>query len=101
MAELPGWDRARLTLAHPADVAAARWVVYARALAPMATDDFEGPKRHIEIMGMKDGPRRRAAEDEERRQAIRKLNRALNQQGELRTLLMLDDQPGEVSARND
>ena len=48
MAELPGWDRARLATADPRDVEAARTLVYARAWAPVIAQDFDGQLENLE-----------------------------------------------------
>lgn len=42
MAFLPGWDRDRLRTAAPADVAAARLIVYVTNLRDLLTRDFKG-----------------------------------------------------------
>ena len=54
MAELPGWTRDRLAAARPADVAAARLIVYVRRFDSLLTRDFRSELAEVEAAGLKD-----------------------------------------------
>lgn len=88
MAELPGWDRGRLATAAPADVEAARWLVYARARAPEIRRDLAGDIEALEL-----GGRELTALQQRqlRGRAIEELRAAQRAQAELRVVLELDD----------
>jgi len=99
MAELPGWDRARLAYAAPADVGAARWVVFARALEPTVTEPIGAQIALAEIeVSAKNARAREAAVKKLNRKHLDDLYRARDRQRQVRTLLMLDepDEPEPV-----
>lgn len=93
MSLLPGWDRARLRIADPDDVARARWHVFAGALEETATEPYAAELRRAEIEALKGPSRERAAErfERERRVGLKKL---VAQQASVRRLLLLDDPDG-------
>lgn len=99
MAELPGWDRARLATADPGDVAAARWQVYARVMAPQATHDYAAAIRDAEIAGMSAKARDRELE-RDRKVLVETLRGEQRQQPGWREQLLLDavDDPDEDDA---
>jgi hypothetical protein len=90
MAELPGWDRARLATAAPADVTAARWLVYARVMAPGIAFDFPGAIHSLELAGMKPQQRERA-DASDRRAQLHELHAGKRKQLQNRALLRLDE----------
>jgi hypothetical protein len=87
MAELPGWDRERLATARPADVAAARVIVYARRVQPLLAVDVPSRIRDIERM---DRPASRATARAERARDVERLRELERTQVELRKVLDLD-----------
>jgi len=91
MAELPGWDRARLAIADPADVAAARWMVYARVTAEDATFDYPGAIRHVEVASIRDPKRQEREQHADQLKALEGLRQGQTKQKVLRSLLLLDD----------
>lgn len=95
MAELPGWDRTRLGTAAEADVAAARWQIYARVVAPEVTVDYEAKIHDAEVAGMK-GKQYDAVVADDRKKAIRAWRAAQPEQRRLRRLLLLDEADGEL-----
>lgn len=96
MALLPGWDRARLLTADPADVAAARWIVFAQALRPIVERDIEGAIEQLARADME--PRARERQERHARARAREsLAGARRHQAEMRALLELDDVDEETS----
>lgn len=89
MAELPGWDRDRLRTADPADVMAARWIVYGRSWAEFLGIPFSERIREAELDGLK-GPRREAAMNAINRDRLRNLKKGMKHQAQVRQLLELD-----------
>jgi hypothetical protein len=99
MAELPGWDRARLASADPADVAAARWIVFGRAVRPLLERNVEAELDDLAFADMSPNAREQASR-QRRRDARTGLRKVKTQQDGLRALLELDapdDEPAEVS----
>lgn len=89
MAELPGWDRDRLAIAEPADVAAARLVVFARRAKPILVEDYDLRLRELALTDMT-GSRRERAERSLRAEARQRLEQARTLQADLRRRLELD-----------
>lgn len=90
MAELPGWDRDRLALASPRDVAAARLIVFARKVEPIVSEDFAGKRRELAMAKMT-ADRRAREEANLRLEADRRLAKAQALQAEIRKSLELDE----------
>lgn len=89
MAELPGWDRARLAVADERDVAAAREIVFARKVAAVLAEDFEEKREEIRIAGLSGVARERAEKAQLRNMDNRVLS-AMKVQAALRARLGLD-----------
>lgn len=89
MAELPGWDRRRLSTADPADVAAARWIAFGRAVRPLIERDIEGELDQLALADMTPAAQVQAYR-ERRRRARTGLRKVKTQQDGLRELLELD-----------
>lgn len=89
MAQLPGWDRARLATADPRDVEAARLLIYASARAPEIRFDIDGAIETLRIAGL-EGDAHKLATAKARTDAIRDLKAQKPSQTALRELLELD-----------
>jgi hypothetical protein len=91
MAELPGWDRARLDTAPEPDVAAARLIVFAREVKPLLQRDFAA-----EIDELKErSPREQEIHDKRMRAKARdQLVIGWRGQTALRKLLLLEPTDG-------
>lgn len=90
MAELPGWDRARLATAPGPDVEAARWIVYGRVLAPEIHFDYPGAMHSLDLADMKPESEERARRAD-RKIARQQLRAAAERQQAYRRLLRLDE----------
>jgi hypothetical protein len=89
MAFLPGWDRARLLAADPADVEAARWLAFTGAVRPILDRDIEGDLEQLARADMTPKERERR-EKTGRARSRERLQVAKRQQAELRKILELD-----------
>lgn len=88
MAELPGWDRGRLDHALPADVEAARWIVFARKVQPVIAVDFPRRIRDIERIDRPASPMALRAERAREREELAQSQRL---QSSYRAALGLDE----------
>ena len=95
MAGLPGWDRHRLDTADPADVAAARMIVYATALAPAVQAPLQAQIDVLEIGMIEKPASRRKAERDHNLRRRRELRHALGDQRRVRAALELDEPLGD------
>lgn len=89
MAFLPGWDRGRLMTADPADVEAARWIVYAQALKPIVDADIEGGLEQL-VQADMTPKARESRQKSQRAKARERFAQARRQQAEVRAALELD-----------
>jgi hypothetical protein len=87
------WTRADLDATPPADVAAIRWGLYAKALKPLVERDFEHTIRDLQRI---DNPPSKQALKGERLRGIEELRGGQRAQATLREALELDPQPGEI-----
>lgn len=91
MAELPGWDRARLRRAAPADVAAARLLVFAREAKPVLVRDFKAELEDLQERSPRDQER---YERRRRARGREELVAAMKLQDALRRMLLLEEPAG-------
>lgn len=71
MAELRGWDRERLQTAPDADVAAARWIVYARSWQRLLRRDITGEIDDLTFANASSSADPKAVERRERQRRLR------------------------------
>lgn len=90
MALLPGWNRDRLQIADPADVEAARLLVFTEGVRPLLERDIEGALEQLVRADMQPKERERR-EKAERGRARELLQGELKRQQELRAFLELDE----------
>lgn len=99
MAELPGWTRDRLRTASPADVAAARLIVYVRRFDTFLGRDFRSEIAELEAAGLKD-PKQIERHERARRGRLREaLTQAWKLQAAVRARLGLEPRDDEAPAR--
>lgn len=89
MALLPGWDRQRLEAADPADVEAARWLVFAQGVKPIVDDDIDGQLEQLAQADMEPKARERRGKHL-RAKAREALHKRRTQQDAIRKILELD-----------
>lgn len=97
MAHLPGWDRTRLALAEAADVAAARWIVFAREMRPIVTADYAGQREALARADITDAKSLERVARQARARARAALIDAERNQAEIRKVLGLDDEDEPVA----
>lgn len=87
MALLPGWDRARLELARPSDVEAARLLVYAQRVKPILEVDVD--QRLLELY-REDHPPSKAQISADRARRREELHQLRKLQASVREILGLE-----------
>lgn len=88
MADLPGWDRARLAVAAPSDVEAARFLIYAQRVKPILQVDVD--RRLIEL-GREERPATKTQLQAERGREREELHQLRKLQADIRGILGLDE----------
>lgn len=91
MALLPGWDRARLEMASPSDVAAARLLVYAQRVRPILEVDVDD---RLTELAREERPATKSQLQLERARRREELHQLRKLQLGIRGVLGLEAEPG-------